>query len=97
MVKLTGGPPVKGADHSAELTASIEVPEHTTTLTLTQEHRAEVHSSAVDMEADAEALTATCGHAFIKPELLDPKLVIFTSDLRVVNNELEIVNFVPAW
>ncbi len=37
-----------------------------------------------------------CSQPFIKEEPLDPKPVTFTGDLGVIDNELEIVNFVPC-
>ncbi len=89
--ELRGGPPTKSVDPPTEPLASVEVSEHTTTPTLTN-----VHSSAVNIEANAEALTTSCDHPFIKPEPLDPLPVKFTGDLRVINDELEIIDFVPA-
>ena len=55
-----------------------------------------MHSSAIDVEANAEALTASHGHPFIKPKPVDPPPVKFTGNLGVINNELEIVNFILA-
>ena len=94
--ELMGSPPTKGTDPPAEPSAPVEASEHTPTPTPTQEHWAKVHSSAINVEADTEALTASCGCPFIKPKPLDPLPVKFTGDLRVINDELEIVNFVPA-
>ncbi len=90
--KLIGSPPMNGADHPAESSASIKAPEGTMTPTLTQEHQAEVYSSALDVEVDAKALTAACGLVPIKLELLDPKPMTFTGELRVIDDELEIID-----
>ncbi len=49
------------------------------------------------VEADAAALTTSRGLPFIKPEPVDPLPVKFTGDLGVINDELEIIDFVPAW
>ncbi len=87
---------MNGVDHPTKPSASIEMQEGTMTPALTQEHRAKVHSSAPDVGMDAEALATACGHPFIKPEPLDPQPVTFTGKLRVINNELEIVKFMPA-
>ncbi len=94
--ELMGSPSTKGADHPAESSALVEVLECTATPAPTQEHWAEVHSSTINVEADAEALTTSHGHHFIKPEPLDPQPVPFIGDLGVVNDELEIIDFVLA-
>ncbi len=91
-----GGPPTKGADPPAEPSLSVEALEHTTTLALILEHWAEVHSSDAMVEADAAALAASQGLPLINPKPIDPLPVKFTGNLRVINNELEIINFVPA-
>ena len=94
--ELTGSPPTKGADPPAEPSSSVESSECTTTLTLTLEHWAEVHSADTMVEANAAALTASRGIPFIKPEPVDPLPVKFTGDLRVIDGKLEIIDFVPA-
>ena len=94
--ELMGGPPIGGADHPAGLPVMAEASEGTMTLTLTLEHQAEVHSSTLNAGADAKALPTAHGHPFIKPEPLDPKPVTFTRDLGVIDDELEIVDFMPG-
>ncbi len=70
---------------------------HTATPALTQEHQARLHSAAVNAVADTEVLTTAHGHPFIKPEPVDPSPVKFTGNLGVIDDELEIINFIPAW
>ncbi len=93
--ELTGSPPTKGADPHAKPSLSIEVSECTTTLTLTLEHQAKVYSADAMVEADTAALTTSQGLPFIKPEPVDPHLK-FTGNLGVVNDKLEIIDFMPA-
>ena len=94
--ELIGSPPTKGVDPPAKPSASVKASECTVTPALTQEHQAEVHSSTVNIETNAEVLTASHGHPFIKPKPMDPLPVKFIGDLGVIDNELEIINFVPA-
>ncbi len=90
-------PPTKGVDPPAKPSSLVEVLEHTTTLTLTLEHQAEVHSADTIVEANAAALTTSWGLPLIKPKPMDPLPVKFTGDLGVIDDELEIIDFVPAW
>ena len=95
--ELMGSPPTKGADPSAKPSSSVEVSECTATLAPILEHQAEVHSSDTTVKADAAALAASQGLPLIKPKPIDPLPIKFTGDLRVVDDELEIINFVPTW
>ena len=56
-----------------------------------------MHSADAMWGADTAALTASRGLPLIKPEPMDPLPVKFIGDLRVIDDELEIVDFVPAW
>ncbi len=94
--KLTGSPATKGADPPTRPSLLVEASEPTATLALTLEHQAEVHSADAMVGSDAAALTALQGLPFIKPEPKDPLPVKFTGNLRVIDDELEIVDFVPA-
>ena len=55
-----------------------------------------MHSSDATVEADAAALAASQGLSLIKPEPVDPPPVKFTGNLGVIDDELEIIDFVPA-
>ena len=94
--ELMGSPPTKGADPPAEPSSSVKASECTTTLALTLEHQAEVHSADTIVQADTVALTTSWGLPFIKPKPIDPPPVKFTGKLWVINDELEIIDFVPA-
>ncbi len=92
-----GSPPTKGANPPAGPSLSVKALEPTTTLTPILEHWAKVHSTDTMVGADTAALTTSQGLPFMKPEPEDPLPVKFIGDLRVIDDELEIVDFVPAW